>query len=383
MKTILSMLCSVVVFLSVYGEEVDANKCKIRITAENYPLDTVTLLWSENGARKTLPVALPGGKGEIEVATADLTSLIILNRDMNSVIKIGDKGVIPLPPVEFFAENGKLVQISFDNLKWPEMEISGGTVNNDLMTLRKVTAPLKAEQYALRREMNNEGADQQSIEKQIEEISAKIEFAEKEFMASNPESYISLTLLRSKPFMPVAEAESIFAKLPPAVRDSELGKQVASELEKKKTLSPGQPAPLFSKKDKDGNIITLADLRGKYVLLDFWGSWCGPCRQSHPHLIALHQKYAPMGMEFISIAFEHVAIDKARELWLKAVQEDKLTWTQILNNEDEKSCNVVRLYDIKAFPTKILIDREGKIIAAYLGDDGQLVDEKLKELFPE
>ena len=76
----------------------------------------------------------------------------------------------------------------------------------------------------------------------------------------------------------------------------------------------------------------MANLRGKYVLLDFWGSWCGPCRASHPHLKALQAHYGPQGLEVINIAQENGA--DARKIWLKAVEEDQMTWTQILNNED-------------------------------------------------
>ena len=82
----------------------------------------------------------------------------------------------------------------------------------------------------------------------------------------------------------------------------------------------------------------MANLRGKYVLLDFWGSWCGPCRASHPHLKALQAHYGPQGLEVINIAQENGA--DARKIWLKAVEEDQMTWTQILNNEDRDIMNV-------------------------------------------
>ena len=103
------------------------------------------------------------------------------------------------------------------------------------------------------------------------------------------------------------------------------------------------------------------------MLLDFWGSWCGPCRASHPHLKALQAHYGPQGLEVINI-------------WLKAVEEDQMTWTQILNNEDREVCDVVKLYGITAFPTKVLIDPEGKIIVKTVGESAP-IDEKLKEVF--
>ena len=127
-----------------------------------------------------------------------------------------------------------------------------------------------------------------------------------------------------------------------------------------------------------GTGCDLANLRGKYVLLDFWGSWCGPCRASHPHLKALQAHYGPQGLEVINIAQENGA--DARKIWLKAVEEDQMTWTQILNNEDREVCDVVKLYGITAFPTKVLIDPEGKIIVKTVGESAP-IDEKLKEVF--
>ena len=114
------------------------------------------------------------------------------------------------------------------------------------------------------------------------------------------------------------------------------------------------------------------------MLLDFWGSWCGPCRASHPHPKALQAHYGPQGLEVINIAQENGA--DARKIWLKAVEEDQMTWTQILNNEDREVCDVVKLYGITAFPTKVLIDPEGKIIVKTVGESAP-IDEKLKEVF--
>ena len=95
-------------------------------------------------------------------------------------------------------------------------------------------------------------------------------------------------------------------------------------------------------------------------------------------LKALQAHYGPQGLEVINIAQENGA--DARKIWLKAVEEDQMTWTQILNNEDREVCDVVKLYGITAFPTKVLIDPEGKIIVKTVGESAP-IDEKLKEVF--
>jgi thiol-disulfide isomerase/thioredoxin len=130
---------------------------------------------------------------------------------------------------------------------------------------------------------------------------------------------------------------------------------------------PGTIAPDFVKKDMNGKDVSLKKLKGKYVLLDFWGSWCGPCRASHPHLKELHKKYSGK-VVFVNVADENVKdLEQAKKLWKQAVKEDGMTWTQILNNEGKEEQDLLKLYNITSFPTKILIDPEGKVVARLVG----------------
>ena len=127
------------------------------------------------------------------------------------------------------------------------------------------------------------------------------------------------------------------------------------------------PAKNFEKKDMNGKTVSLEKLRGKYVLLDFWGSWCAPCRASHPHLKELYEKYKKR-VVFINVAQENVKdLNEARKLWKMAVKEDGLTWTQILNNEGREACDMIRLFNIYSFPTKVLIDPNGIVVARMVG----------------
>ena len=115
-------------------------------------------------------------------------------------------------------------------------------------------------------------------------------------------------------------------------------------------------------------------------MLDFWGSWCGPCRASHPHLKELHKKYGK-DVVFVNIARENSRdLDEAKRTWKQAIKEDGLTWTQILNNEDTKSYDLIRLYNISSFPTKILIGPDGKIVSRMVGSSAD-PEPLFKELF--
>jgi thiol-disulfide isomerase/thioredoxin len=136
------------------------------------------------------------------------------------------------------------------------------------------------------------------------------------------------------------------------------------------------------KQDIDGNKIDLKATHAKYVLLDFWGSWCHPCRASHPHLKELYAEYKDKGFEIIGIAQE-MTKDTAQlyNNWVTAIKEDGLTWRQVLNNKNGKQFDAVTEFGITAFPTKILLDSEGNIVATFIGNSGRNdLGDKLHEL---
>jgi len=141
----------------------------------------------------------------------------------------------------------------------------------------------------------------------------------------------------------------------------------------------------LNKKDDKGKPVNFDALKGKYVLLDFWGSWCGPCRASHPHLKELYAKYKDKGFEIVGIAQEHSALPADRLLWTEAIAKDGLPWIQVLNNENRDKFDVVSEYGVTAFPTKILLDKGGNIIGRYIGNGfgGEGFTNKLKELLGE
>ena len=162
-------------------------------------------------------------------------------------------------------------------------------------------------------------------------------------------------------------------------------RRVKGFLDELEANSEGKQATDFSALDFNGKIIQLAGFKNKYVLLDFWGSWCVPCRQSTPHLIELYKKYADKGFTVIGIAEEY---DKTGNAWKDAIQKDGIDiWNNILSNPNADPTNqsvktIATKYSIHVFPTKLLIDPSGHIIGRFEGTSREAeLDKQLKEIY--
>ncbi len=138
-------------------------------------------------------------------------------------------------------------------------------------------------------------------------------------------------------------------------------------------LKPGSTAPEIALPDPEGDTILLSSLRGNYVLLDFWASWCEPCRKEHPNLVKAYNKYHKKGLEIYQ-----VSLDKSREPWIKAIKNDRLDWIHVSDLKFWESV-VVPVYNLKGIPANFLLDKEGKVIASNLR--GEQLNKTLKEIF--
>lgn len=136
----------------------------------------------------------------------------------------------------------------------------------------------------------------------------------------------------------------------------------------------GEIAPDFESIKPDGTTFKLSDLKGKYVLIDFWGSWCAPCRRENMGLVALYNKYHANGLEILSVGME-----RSKERWLKAIQQDGLIWNTHVSDLKRMGGNIGRLYNIREIPTKYLLNEERKIIGVNLtmSEIDKLLSQKL------
>jgi len=164
--------------------------------------------------------------------------------------------------------------------------------------------------------------------------------------------------------------KTYYDRLAKPVKNSWYGEKIIEELAKRKVAIPGTEAFNFTKSDLNGRPLSLSSFRGKYVLLDFWGSWCVPCRKGNPHLKELYFRYKEKGFDIIGIA----ADNNTENAWRKAVEKDGLPWHHILIDDLET------VYNITSYPTKILMDKQGIIIGRFGAEEKEL-DEQLSSIF--
>lgn len=190
-----------------------------------------------------------------------------------------------------------------------------------------------------------------------------------------PDSYASVDLmdLFTQGAIQPKLVESMYNALSKRMRNSEKVLGWVNKLEQAKLAASGnQTAPAFTLNDTEGKAISLASYRGGYVLVDFWASWCVPCRQENPNVLATYEKYRGKNFKVLG-----VSLDTKKDLWMKAIAEDKLPWKQVCDFKAAES-EVIKLYNISSIPANVLVDPNGKIVGMDLR--GKALHDRLAEL---
>lgn len=195
------------------------------------------------------------------------------------------------------------------------------------------------------------------------------------FIQKNPASPVSLYFVKQTLGldMDAAKAGPMFQLLSSALQNSNAGKELAASIEVGRKSMIGAAATDFTQPSPEGTGIALSSFKGKYVLVDFWASWCGPCRAESPNLVKAYEQYKSKGFEIYS-----VSLDEDKSKWLKAIKDDKYTWPQAGDLKGWDNAAAV-VYGVSGIPFNFLVDSNGVIVARNLR--GEDLEKKLKELF--
>jgi peroxiredoxin len=174
-------------------------------------------------------------------------------------------------------------------------------------------------------------------------------------------------------YLELEELEEMVNQFDISIKESIYTQVLFDRIQILRNVAIGQSAPNISLADTAGNLLNLSDLKGNYLLVDFWASWCSPCRKENPNVVKMYQKYNKAGFDVLGISF-----DSDKNKWVEAIEADKLTWNHMSDLLGWKSA-AVPLYGVNSIPHTVLLDKEGIIIGRNL--KGEKLENKLQEIF--
>ena len=216
------------------------------------------------------------------------------------------------------------------------------------------------------------------IQNEARTMAAKESALKKDFINANGNSSFSVMLLSelvSKKEITASEATELILKLSPKISGLRITKELKKSLAEIKRSDVGGQAPGFSAPSPDGTVISLEDAMGKYTIIDFWASWCRPCRAENPNVVRVYDKYHDKGLNIIS-----VSLDKAgqKNRWVKAIADDKMDWFHVSNLKSWQE-PIAKMYGVRSIPATFLLDENGTIIGKNLR--GAALESKIASLF--
>lgn len=268
--------------------------------------------------------------------------------------------------VHLFLEPGK-VYIEGGRDKNDIVKLSGTPNNVKLDSLNTILDALSdpLEGYGnnySRAVQQNDLATIDRLTKLYYEVSGKKRTALKKYLQEHGASYAAMfTMYNLYDYNPDGKSlEEVYALLSPELQATSMGRKLKVKLDGAVRTEIGSPAPDFTLNDIQGKPVTLSSFKGKYVLLDFWASWCVPCRFENKNLVKVYADYKDKGFEILSLS-----VDSDRDAWLKAIGEDKLVWKHVIDQKARES-DVYKLYTVGGIPMNFLMDKEGKIVGKGL-----------------
>lgn len=277
--------------------------------------------------------------------------------------------------LQFFGEN-KTITINGDVTKLSEAEVKGSPLNDTYQAFKQEMKLFDDKTLELRDQYQQAiGIGDQDKANAIRNEFNALEITRKEnikqFITSNASSpvaaYLALNIFMNDDF---EQQKEVLNLLNPELATNNYYKVLSDNIQVLAQLQVGRVAPDFTLTSKDGENVGLSSLRGSYVLIDFWASWCQPCRRENPIMVEKYNQFNKHGFTILG-----VSVDNDRDAWLKAIEEDGLVWTQLI---DDKGISA-EIYGVRYIPTTYLLDPNGVILAVNI--KGDQLQQKLEEIF--
>lgn len=325
------------------------------------------LLYSSDGKNITDSTAVVNGSFEFKgTATAPTMGTLLVTHSDQTLGALRRSRKVDL--LSMYIETGNIAVTGTDSVK--RAKITGSKLNDenqhliaDLKPLTDKMTALYAEETAVSKEkMTPEMSE--AFDKRENAIDADKKVVYTKFIKAHPASYVSLSSIQGAVgyYPEASDLEPILNLLSPELKATKQGKAYADMIPKLKLVALGAQAPEFAQNDKDGKAIAVSSFKGKYLLIDFWASWCGPCRAENPNVVKAYNQFKDKNFTILGVSLDR---PDGRDAWLKAIEKDGLAWTQVTDLKFWGN-EAAALYGVRAIPQNFLLDPNGKIIGKNL-----------------
>ncbi len=268
------------------------------------------------------------------------------------------------------------------NDSFVNVSVNGSAAHLEYQSLQEKTKPVSLQMNELMTKYSelSRAKDEEGLKKldaRYEELNEEMKQVYKSYLSENSHSPIAMYALNEVAGWSIDPelVEPLFNSLPEKTRKLPSAVELKEKIDLAKLTAVGKPALNFTQNDTLGKPVSLSSFKGKYVLIDFWASWCGPCRKENPNLVDAFNKYKDKGFHVIGVSLDQPT---GKDKWIKAIHDDGLWWTQLSDLKYWKN-EVAVQYGIQAIPQNFLLDRNGIIIAKNL--TGEKLQQKLAEIF--